>query len=553
MRAALLILILAPVCPAGWTRVTSQQFEIFSDAGERDTRLLVKLLAQISSTISADGPRTARMFLFENESEFRAYHDRAEGFFASGVERDYIVLHAGPVSNRVVFHEFVHLVLSRSSTSLPLWFEEGTAELYSTLEPERDRVRVGEPIPAHLARLQGAHWLTATELAAITRQSPEYAERDRSSLFYAESWALVHMLNLAPAWRDGMPGFILALSAGRPPADAFESAFGRPIDAALSDLPRYLLSMRSVTVGAPTVAQPETRSEPLSADGATRALIDLALETDRRQQAHRLMEAFAKTNPQSPELPAVRASLALAEGRQDEALSDFDAAIRWGTRDASVYLEYAMLQQDRHAPRPDIDALLEHAVALDPDFGAAQFLIGVRQTDDGNFTSAIEHLKLAVRARPRRSDYWHAVGYAQFKLGRTAEALISARRAVAVSETTTQGDMAQALISLVETPPAQPPVRRAAEVITPPSWTNSKGDARVEGTLERVDCEGASASLLVRGQDGTTVRLHVDHPRQVEMVHSTPEYQFACGAQRARVAVEYNSRDRQVTRIEFLH
>jgi hypothetical protein len=31
--------------------------------------------------------------------------------------------------------------------------------------------------------------------------------------------------------------------------------------------------------------------------------------------------------------------------------------------------------------------LLEHAIALDPDFGAARFLLGARQTDEGNFAS----------------------------------------------------------------------------------------------------------------------------------------------------------------------
>jgi tetratricopeptide (TPR) repeat protein len=373
-------------------------------------------------------------------------------------------------------------------------------------------------------------------------------------LFYAESWALVHMLNLAPAWRDGMPAFIVALSAGRPSSDAFESAFGRSIDAALADLRRYLGAMRPVTVDAPRPMQSETQIEPVSDDRATLALVTLALETHRERQAHRLVEAFAKTHPQSPDTPAVRASLALAEGRQEEALADFDAAIRLGTRDAPVYLEYAMLQQDRHAPRESVDALLKHAIALDPDFGAAQFLLGVRQTDDGDFASAVEHLNAAVRARPRRSDYWHALGYAQFKLGRTADAFISARRAVAVSETTTQEDMAQALVSLVESPGAQPPIHRIGvpEVVTPRSWTNPKGDSRVEGTLERVDCEGDSARLLIRAPDGTAALLHVDHPRQVELVNAAPGYQFSCGPQEARVAVEYNAADGQVTRIEFL-
>jgi Tfp pilus assembly protein PilF len=546
MRAAILTLTIAPLLHAGWMRVTSPQFEIFSDAGQRDTRLLAARLNQISNILPVDGPRTVRVFLFASAAELRAYHDTADGFFASGVERDYIVLDAGPALNRVVFHEFVHLVLSRSAVTLPLWFEEGTAELYSTLEAAGDRVRVGKPIPSHLATLESGPRFTAAELTAIDHQSPEYTERDRSSMFYAESWALVHMMNLSPAWRDGMPGFILALSEGRAMPEAFESAFGRPIDAALDDLPRYLRSMRAVTVGAPSAAQPETRSEPVSAD---RALIELALETHRDQQARRLMERFAKENPDSPDTPAMRASIALAEGRQEDARADFEAAIRLGTRDAAVYLEYGMLERDRHAPADRVDALLERAVALDPDFGAAQFLLGLRQTDDGNLAPAVEHLTRAVRARPRRSDYWHALGYAQLKLGRTAAALASAQRAAAVSETTTQEDMAQALVSLIRTPPAPPPVHRAD--VTPRSWTNPQGDVRVIGTLERVDCDGDAARILVRVLSGSAVTLHVHHPRQVEMVNASPDYTFSCGPQELPVAVEYRAADLEVTRIEF--
>ncbi len=546
MRIAILVLMLAQICPAAWTRVTSPQFEIFSDAGERDTGLLVRLLAQISSILPADGPRTTRIFLFANETEFRAYHETAAGFFASGVERDYMVLHAGPIANRVVFHEFVHLVLSRSGAPLPPWFEEGTAEFYSTLEPSGDRVRIGGLIPSHLAALQRAHWLTGADLAAVDHTSNEYA----APLFYAECWALVHMLNLAPAWRDGMPGFILALSAGRPASDAFESAFGHPIDVALRDLRRYVGAMRPVTVGAPLPAPLETRSEPLSNDRATRALIDLAIETRGGKQARRLMEAFAKQNPKSPDAPAIRGSLALAEGRPDEALADFDAAIRMGTRDALVYLEYAMLERDRHAPRQRVDELLERAIALDPDFGQAQFLLGVGQTDDGDFSSAIEHLKMAVRSRPRRSDYWHGLAWAQWKLGRTEDALASARRAVTVSQSNTEEDMARALISGIETPPAPQPIRRAD--VTPQSWANPKGDSRVEGRLERVDCEGDAATLLVRGADGNAALLHVHHPAKVELVNAAPSYEFSCGPQDLRVAVEYNAADREVTRIEFL-
>jgi tetratricopeptide (TPR) repeat protein len=309
--------------------------------------------------------------------------------------------------------------------------------------------------------------------------------------------------------------------------------------------------MRSVTLDAPPLTQLESHSEPVASDQATLALIDLALETHRDNQARTLVRRFAQQNPQSPETPAIRAALALADGRKDDALSDFDAAIRMGTHNASVYLEYAMLQQERNAPHETVDRLLEQATALDPDFGQAQFLLGVSQTDDGNFAPAIDHLRMAVRARPLRSDYWHALAYAQLKAHDTGAALASARRAVAVAESTTQENMAKSLISLVETIPERLPEHRAD--VTPPSWTNPKGDSKIEGILERVDCEGEAARLLVRGGDGNTLLLDVRHPRQVEIRNGdSQDSQFSCGPQHSRIAVEYNARDLEVTAITLL-
>src|SRR5437899_12499362 len=90
---------------------------------------------------------------------------------------------------------------------MPVWFEEGTAEFYSTLNFERDRLRVGDSIESHLALLRKEPWLTADQLASVTQSSPLYNEAARIGVFYAQSWALVHMLNLGLAYCYGMPKF----------------------------------------------------------------------------------------------------------------------------------------------------------------------------------------------------------------------------------------------------------------------------------------------------------------------------------------------------------
>jgi tetratricopeptide (TPR) repeat protein len=194
--------------------------------------------------------------------------------------------------------------------------------------------------------------------------------------------------------------------------------------------------------------------------------------------------------------------------------------------------------------------LLRRTVALDPNFAEAHFLLGARATDDGDYATAIGHLHEALRVLPRQSYFWHALGYAQAKLGMRQEAAESARRALASSVTEEHERMAQTLLrQLAEPLPA--PVESRPAVSTSASWQRPKGDSRIEGVLTQVDCLASSAQLHIAA--GTIIVLKVRNPGEVELVNA-PEasYQFSCGPQNLRVAVEYRAESKEVTRIEFL-
>jgi tetratricopeptide (TPR) repeat protein len=552
LAASIVACLLAPCSNAAWVRVASPQVEIFTDAGERSGRSLLARFEEIRRVLQvADGtdPEPVRVFEFSTEAELHLYHARVAGFFQGGPERNYIALHSGPEAGRIAFHEYVHLVLSHAPTLLPRWFEEGTAEFYSTLERSGNRWHVGEPIDSRLTWLGGGRWLSARELDSVTPMSDEYGDPDRNGLFYAQSWALVHMLSLSPAWRAGMPSFVLLLSEGRTTDDAFRTAFGKTLDQAVAALPGYLRNIHGETVGeaAPASVSP-IRVEPLQPIPATLALVDFALNVNRMNQARLLL---TKLNSGSPEVAAMAGALARAEHRDAEARQLLTRAIELGSQDAATYFEYAMVEQDAGAKATRVEELLDKVIALKPNFADAQFLLGVRKTDDGSYAEAIGHLKIATQLRPRRSDYWHALGYAQSKAGHTNEVLASARRALATASTTGEEGMAQGLIALAQERPAAPIARRP-RVVTPQSWTRRKGDTLVEGVLTRFDCEGGSAKIVLRSAEGHDVTLNVLHPGEIELVNPPSEgYQFGCGAQEIPVIIEYFSAGRDVTRIEF--
>jgi tetratricopeptide (TPR) repeat protein len=451
----------------------------------------------------------------------------------------------GPNARATAAHEYVHAILSHSRLALPAWFEEGTADFYSNLEVNGTKLIVGSPIAGRLAVLLTENWLDAKQMTSKARTD---------AMFYAESWALVHMLNLSPGWRGGMAAFVVALSENREPEEAFRDAFGKTMAQALVEVRGYVSRMsaveatstaRSLGASAATVAPHGVvapRVEKLTPVAAAVARAELALHIDRPELARSLVEKAAGILD-TAEVAAARGEIALAEKRSEEARKYFKRALELGIRDAEMWFQYANLENSNE--------LLRKVIEIDPDFAEAQFLLGERLTDDGDFGAAIGHLKAAVRVRPRESYYWHALGLAQVKAGLRDDALASARGAKATATTDPMEAMADALIAMARGPlpesNAKPP-----EVTTPSSWQDPKGDSRIEGMLTQVDCETDFARLHVVDGEGRSIALEVRHPDRVRLVGSAGvQRAFECGKQHISVAVEYFRATSEVTKIEF--
>lgn len=531
-----------PASAADWVSVKSPHIEVITDAGEKTGRELLARFETLRNIFRAAGigdtPLPIRAFAFASESEFHQYQPDAmvDGFHRGG-DRDYIAMHLGGDAHRVALHEYVHAVLSHSKIALPNWFEEGTAEFYSNVEVNNADALIGNSINTRLAVLKTEPWLDVNDLSS---KDPSVT---RQAIFYAESWALVHMLNLGSGLRDGMPRFVLLLSENREPQSAFREAFGETIERALSRLHGYVTLMHGVSLPMEKADPTPSRVEKLTPIAAAVARAELALHVDRPAVARALI---GKIDDTGSEAEAARGAIELAEKHPEEARKHFERAIALGSRDAEMWFQYAELT---HA-----SGALEKVIEIDPDFADAQFLLGGRLTDAGRFTDAIAHLQEAVRVRPRNSFYWHALGFAQAKAGQRDEALASARRAKATASTDAQEEMAGALVAMAQER-LQPPLAITTGIITPPSWQNPKGDAKIEGVLSQVDCptDGTGfARLRVSDGTGRTIELEVRHPDKVELVNAGGVQQIlSCGPQTLMVAVEYQNATRDVTRIEF--
>src|SRR5215831_18219765 len=116
-------------------------------------------------------------------------------FFVRGSDENLIVLSLSQEDDseglEAVFHEYTHLLLRHNARFWPLWLNEGMAEIYSTFEVTGEHtVRIGKPIEHHLHLLAHSSLMPLKDLFTVAHDSPEYNERERQGVFYAESWLL---------------------------------------------------------------------------------------------------------------------------------------------------------------------------------------------------------------------------------------------------------------------------------------------------------------------------------------------------------------------------
>ena len=453
MRFLALFITLLITLPAraDWLRLRGTHTELLTDAGEKEGLRALSRLEQVRAIMPGTGDesgRELRVVLFDSEKEFREYApgETTSGLYQSGLEHDYIVTYAGGELPRVVTHEFVHFLLHESPAPLPRWFEEGTAELYSNTQINSKRVRIGKELEAHMNLLLSRPWLTAKQLAAERPEAATPQQEQAENMFYAESWALVHMLNLSPGYREHLPQYIQFLANGTDAPEAFGMAFGRDFAGAVAELPSYLKKIRSVKLDIPPPAPfVATKVEPLTDVDAMLLRADVSLRRGLADQARHLFEQAAREHPDSAAAQAGLGMLAMTQNRPGDARRYLEKALQLDDKDATILFEYALLERDAGAGNNRVRELLEKVVALNPNFGEAQLLLGVRATDDGNYDRAVAYLHDAARLLPRQSYVWHALAYAQQKLGHYAEALDSAQRAVRTASTGEQEHMAEAL------------------------------------------------------------------------------------------------------------
>src|SRR5258705_911543 len=198
-----------------WVSVRSNNFLLVGNASEKEVKKVAARLEQFREVFTHLFPKMkfttpvpTTVVVFKSDSSFRPFKPgpNIAGYFQPGPDVNYIALTTELQGEQdpftVIFHEYTHLLVNNTIGNAPVWFNEGLAEYYSTFSISDDqKIVLGNPIGKHVLLLRQNKLLPLTALFQVDHKSPYYNERNKQSIFYAESWALMHYLIIGKAGR----------------------------------------------------------------------------------------------------------------------------------------------------------------------------------------------------------------------------------------------------------------------------------------------------------------------------------------------------------------
>jgi hypothetical protein len=246
------------VAASAWTTLNSANFVMVGDAGERSLHDVALRLEQFRAVIALLFPRVKQstgvptvVVVFGSNKAYEPFRPRYQGktvqvagYFVQASDTNYVTLTTEDADEglRVVYHEYTHFLVGNSMTAAPVWLNEGLAEFYSTfaLKSDGKGAFIGRVIPQHVFTLR-ERFIPLGELMAVDASSPLYNEGDRRSIFYAESWALIHYLLMEVGdGRERIDRYLTAGAGGESVDRAFAAAFGDDIKQFESKLRNYV-------------------------------------------------------------------------------------------------------------------------------------------------------------------------------------------------------------------------------------------------------------------------------------------------------------------------
>ncbi len=594
LRRSLLagLLLAATALPAfadeEWIKITSSNFELYTAANEKRGRKVVEHFETIRQFfLDVTGSKQlstlpVRIIGFRSQKQYAPYspNEFAAAFYTQSRNRDYIVM--SNVSSEhydMAVHEYMHLIQRNTGRKYPVWMNEGLAQLYETLKPVGKKVMVGDVQPGKYQLLQTKNWLDLQTVFDVDHDSEHYNEKKRAGIFYAESWALTHMLNLSPDYREinSYAKLRSAVVSGESTSAAIQRLYGKDVGEVFRDLKAYINNGRLFAALYDIKLEKtseETEVRPAGDLESGLVLADLlSVMRDKKQEAEARYLEVSKQHPDSAEVFEGLGYLALRGHDEDKAREYLGKAVALGSQSPKVYRDYAYFLQQAGEPAAMRIQLLEKALLLQPDDRDTHTRVAFLYLREKSYIQALRHLAAVKNVEEDKAfSLFDAMAFAYYELERFEDARKALQRAEPYAKSPDAKLRVERMLEAIDyrmNPQTTPVVSAEARSLAVPESGDDETDAtpqlkrraakefpttqpahevwrkaagvdwlRVEGILETLECAGSTANMHVRSGNETLVFVILD-PSTV-VVRGGKTLEFRCGPQGERpIAVEF--------------
>jgi Tfp pilus assembly protein PilF len=440
------------LCKDSWVEVQSPNFTVISNSGDKEARKVADQFEQFREVFHTTFPKLRLdlgkpliIFAVKDENSLKLLlpsfweikgHAHPAGIYVAGEDRHFVAVRTnleGDNPYEVVYHEYTHAIMNLNFRGLPIWLGEGLAEFYGNTAIHDKDVEVGKPSRYHLQALQQNRLIPIDVLLTADAHSPYYNEQNRVSVFYAESWAIVHYLMMDPEARKRqlLTNFLNAWNENGDQVRAAQQTFGdlknfaQAMDGYARQPAFYIARVKTSIHGDPKSYS--SRDLPPAELDADRALF--YVHTQRPTDAQAAIDEALKEDPNLPLAYEARGFLAYTRPDFPAAEADFSRAIELKSTSYFVYYFDGEARLRRGMPSPDdrvkIIALLEKAVAINPQFAPAYAALAtVYSMEPDTHQKAFETGRKAVTLEPGNLTYATNFGYVLLSAGKTADAKV---------------------------------------------------------------------------------------------------------------------------------
>ncbi|HEX9112311.1 MAG TPA: tetratricopeptide repeat protein, partial [Terriglobales bacterium] len=456
-----------------WAEVHSTHFSVITDAGDKKGREVALRMEQMRAVFGQvllkdklKMPAPVTVVALKSDKQYGMVapgkQSRAGGFYVPGSDRIYIVLNLFEADPwRAVAHPLAHYFLNYNYPPVQGWFDEGLAEYFGSIQigskqvemggdPELapewhediyDEMRRDPKAPQSLTQLLSSPvWLSMVDLFTMKHNGSGAREGTHNTLYYAQSWMVIHYLVNKNKMPETGTYFNLVLNQQVPVEKAMVEAFDLSASQMEEAVKAYFKSLSGLGVALDQAKkpvadpvnppQPVRLSVPFDADdlgmavnsvpdAEARAVIGdiMARVPEHHDQAiHDLQQLVA--DPKDNE--AAHRGLAwdhLQQKRFDAAADELEKAADLNPRDPWIWyyrslLKYRQAQATRQEMQGLANMMQDLRAVMDwyPDLADAYNMLGMARVEGGGINSALEAQRQAIALAPRNVEY-------QFNLG----------------------------------------------------------------------------------------------------------------------------------------